>query len=53
MVSNLKVLQCIRKLWPGQENFTGHMHLQTPNSHCGDYVELNASGHDKNDLLVF
>jgi len=23
MVSNLKILQCIRKLWPGQENPDG------------------------------
>jgi len=35
MVSNFKILQCIRKLWPGHENPDGWTHLltnaQTPN----------------------
>jgi len=45
MVSNLKILQC--KLWLGQENPVSRTHTQTPNSHCGDKVELTASGLNK------
>ena len=29
MVSNLKILQCIRKLWTGQENLDGRTEART------------------------
>ena len=31
MVSNLKILQCIRKLWTGQENLDGRTEARTDN----------------------
>ena len=31
MASNLKILQCIRKLWTGQENLDGRTEARTDN----------------------
>ena len=51
MVSNLKIIPCIQKLWPGQENPHARTSTQTLNSHCGDYVELATSRLDKNVII--
>jgi len=49
MVSYLKILQCIPKLWTGQENLDGRPNALT-HSHWGAYVELTASELNKNHL---
>ena len=51
MVSNLKIIPCIQKLWPGQENPHARTNAQTLNSHCGNYVGLATSRLDKNVII--
>ena len=60
MVSNLKIFQCIQKLWPGQENEDGRTRgqmkactiAQKQNSHCCNYVSSPQAGSEKNKCLL-